>query len=486
VRRRFRYVAVIAPLLILLAVYLSFSITPLYESTATIMLEPSSVNKDVVTSTVISYSNDQIEIVQGKVMTNEILKELVKQYDPYPGSPLTTHQKALQILQDTTLERVDPVTLKPLQESNAFSLHYRNPDPERAAEVTSRLAQLFLTYNQRSRQMAAQSAAVFLRKQAEGINKQVAHVDDQLKVFKAQHGDALPEDVQRNQAAIDRDTHELENLQQEILRSQEKESLLSVQLSQTSPNMITQAGDLTDLATVRAQLAEAQQRYTPDHPEVKRLQRALKLLSDQQGQVAAGGIVKNANNPQYLTTASQLTSARAELAGLRGQEQRLKNEIAQYEQLLSKAPGVEREYTDIMRARTSLQNVYQQLQDKLQKAEMAQSFETEEGGERFLLLRAPFAPRLPVYPNRIGLILLGVVLGLALSGVAVAIAESGDSNIRNVDDFPQLPGVQVLASIPNIANTGDRRRRRVALMSWVTAYCVAIFFVVGVVLSALK
>jgi len=60
------------------------------------------------------------------------------------------------------VERVDPVTLKPLTESNAFSLHYRNEDNDRAAEVTGRLAKLFLSYNQKSREQAAQGAAKFL------------------------------------------------------------------------------------------------------------------------------------------------------------------------------------------------------------------------------------------------------------------------------------------------------------------------------------
>src|SRR4051812_35556675 len=143
-RRRATYIAIIAPLLILLAVYLAFALTPLYQATATILLEPSSVDPKVVTTTVLSYSNQQIEIVQGRVMTMDTLTALVKDYDPYPGTPLTTFDKAQRVLEETTVERVDPVTLKPLQESNAFSLHYRNPDSDRAAEITKRLAALFL------------------------------------------------------------------------------------------------------------------------------------------------------------------------------------------------------------------------------------------------------------------------------------------------------------------------------------------------------
>jgi polysaccharide biosynthesis transport protein len=485
-RRRRIYLAVIPPLFLLAAIYFSFSITPLYEARAAILLEPSSVDPKVVTTTVISYSSEQIEIVQGRVMSTDILKELVKSTDPYPKAQLTTYEKAERIVQDTSVERVDPVTLKPLQESNAFMLHYRNPDKETALVMAQKLAQLFLDYNRKSREEAASGAAAFLKKQAEGISAQMRAIDEETKSFKAEHGDALPEYVARNEAAIDRLQHDLDNVSQEILRSQANEALLATQLSQTSPNVVTASGDLTDLPTVRAKLAEAQERYTPDHPEVKRLKAAVALLSSQQGQSGNSGIVANANNPTYMTLASQLTSARNELAGLKTQAARDRQQIDQFEAMLRKTPGVEREYSDLTRRRQALQTTYQQIQDKLQNAQIAQNFETSQGGERFTLIRPPFAGHLPVYPNRIGLILLGLVLGCVLAGVAIALAESSDSKIRGSGDLPTFADAALLASIPLIDNKADRRRHRVAFLSWVAAYGAAIFIVGATVVAALN
>ena len=143
-------------------------------------------------------------------------------------------------------------------------------------------------------------------------------------------------------------------------------------------------------------------------------------------------------------------------------------------------------HTELERRRASLQTTYQGIQDKLQNANIAQNFETEQGGERFTLIRAPFPPRLPVYPNRVGLILLGVVLGGLFSGIAVAIAEASDSNIRSVRDLPMFGDAQVLAAIPHISNTRDRRRRRLVFVSWAAAYAAALFIVGTVVVSALR
>jgi hypothetical protein len=93
---------------------------------------------------------------------------------------------------------------------------------------------------------------------------------------------------------------------------------------------------------------------------------------------------------------------------------------------------------------------------------------------------------LPVYPNRIGLILLGVVLGGLFSAIAVAIAEASDSNVRDTRDLPSFGDAPVLATIPNILNTRDRRRRRLVFVSWAAAYGIAIFVVSATVVSALR
>jgi polysaccharide chain length determinant protein (PEP-CTERM system associated) len=481
-RRRRVYLIVIAPAVLFACVVAAFAIKPMYQSTATILLEPSSVPKDIIESTVISYSDQQIEIVQGRVMTVASLKPIVAEIDPYPRQKeLSEGEKAKRILENTSVERVDPVTLKPQTESNAFSLHYNNPDPEIAAAVTARLAQLFLSYNQLRRTEAAGEAAGFLHKQADDTARQMREVDVQLAALKSKYGEALPELMARNQATIDDRQRQLDALQQQILTAQEKEAELSLQLSQTSPNLITQSGDLTDVATVRAKLTEAEQRYTPEHPEVKRLQRALETLMAQNAQ---GGNKAGANNPVYLMTETELKGTRDTLASLRAQSAAISAKLERSRELLQQTPAAEREISEVLQRKEVLQNEYQHTQDRLQSANLAQTFESQQGGERFSMVREPNVPTSPVYPNRLGLILLGLVFGGALAVIAVAIAESTDSSVRTPRDVMLPQGVPMLASIPFIANTVDRRRHAFRVTSLVAGYCVALLVMGAVILSA--
>jgi uncharacterized protein involved in exopolysaccharide biosynthesis len=303
-------------------------------------------------------------------------------------------------------------------------------------------------------------------------------IDVQLAALKSKYGEALPELLARNQSTIDDRQRQLDALQQQILTAQEKEAELSLQLSQTSPNLITQSGDLTDVATVRAKLTEAEQRYTPEHPEVKRLKRALETLMSQNAQ---GGSKAGANNPQYLLTETELKGTRDSLAGLRAQSAAISAKLERSRELLQQTPAAEREMSEVLQRKEVLQTEYQRTQDRLQSANLAQTFESQQGGERFSMVREPTAASSPVFPNRLGLILLGLVFGGAVSVIAVAVAESTDSSVRTPKDVLLPAGVPMLASIPFISNTRDRRGRALRITSLVAAYSVALL-VVGVVI----
>ncbi len=138
----------------------------------------------------------------------------------------------------------------------------------------------------------------------------------------------------------------------------------------------------------------------------------------------------------------------------------------------------------MLRRKEVLQTEYQHIQDRLQSANLAETFESQQGGERFAMVRSPGIPRLPVYPNRVGLIMLGLILGAALAGIAVAVTESMDTNVRSAKDLPLPEGVVVLSSIPFIKNSWDRRRRALMLSSFVAAYSAALVVVAAVIVSA--
>lgn len=484
-RRRWRLLVGIIPATILGSILLAYTLPPVYESSATILLEPSSISADLVQTTVVSYADQQIELVQRTVMSTDSLEKVVGEIDPYPDQKdVSARDKARMIAGDTRLEKVDPITLDPLPESNAFSLYYTNPDPEIAAQVTQKIADLFLAYNRETRVAQAKETYEFLSKHQAEVQASITDIERRIADFKRQYGDALPDSRDRNEVSLDRTQRDLDALDAQVRLVEQQESMLRLQLSQISPTMVASGTDAyTQLATLRAELAAARQRYTEDHPDVRRLSRSIEALA---AQVQAGSGSSNVrpDNPEYLRVSAELEAVRRNLAALRSNAARARSQMAAYEARLMQTPGVERDYASLQREYEAAQAEYAQTQAKMREAAIAQSLEAEAKGERYTQIRSPRVADSPSSPNRLGLILLGIILG---TGVAVGLAafrESADPSVRGPQDLAAMTDVPVMGAIPMLLSSEDRHRRRLVIGSVAGVYGLAIIVVFIVVLAA--
>jgi|KBSSwiStaDraftv2_1062776.scaffolds.fasta_scaffold00082_49 polysaccharide chain length determinant protein (PEP-CTERM system associated) len=490
VRRRWKYPALIVPAVIMAAVFIAYTLPVTYRGVATIMLEPASIPKEMVSSTVRdmedipAYAQQQLELVRRRIMTPELLEPIVKKIDPYPTRhDLDLEQKAAMLGQDTSVERVDPITGKPLDSSTAFSIYYLNGDRDITKKVEREIVDLYLTYNRRTRAESATAAYQFLHNQAEELETQMVGMEQKLAAFKAKYGGSLPDMQTHNLSRIDSLQHDLESTQREILIAQQKETELQLQLNNIAPSLTSAVGDWrVQLAKLKSDLADAQQRYTPAHPEVKRLQRAITELQAQGGASMKLGAA-TPDNPDYLQVKSQLDSARRELANLHTMEARARADMSNYEKNLTTAPNVQREYVQLSRDYDNARARYEDLQTKMKNAALAQTMETEARGEKFSLLHEPAVPRVPYYPNRLGIILLGIVIGCALGFGMAAIMDVIDPSVRGSGDLAGLIDMGTLGVVPVMLNPWDRRKRRLGWTAALVIYGAAGALVTTIVLS---
>jgi polysaccharide chain length determinant protein (PEP-CTERM system associated) len=480
-RRRRVYVATIFPAAIFISVYLAFVLPPMYRSSGVLLLEQASVPQDLVRSTVATLSDQQIELVRRRVMTLDALAELVEEQDPYPkNTSLSNRAKARLIRENTSIEKVDPITMKPMADSLAFSISYLNPDAVLAADMAKRIVFLFLDYNRATRTERASETYAFLQAQSLDAEMRVAEAEQRLADFKNKYGDAIPEAQTRNLTALDRAQRDLENYQSDLRAAEERRALYELQLSSVNPYLFSEAGDWrTELASLKAQLAEAQQRYTEDHPDVRRLKRSIAALSERAA-ADPNSVQKRPDNPEYLRIQGQVRSAEKEVEFLRMNVGRERQQIAKYERRLNMAPDVEREYRQLVRDQDIAQNQYREIETKLGEAKIAQMLESQNQGARLTLIVEPYVPSAPYSPNRVAMILLGVVLGLALSAVSIAIRDSADPSIRSVRDLGEITDIKPIGAIPFVFSRGDKRKRA---MLW-GAYALTVGIVLIIVSTA--
>jgi polysaccharide biosynthesis transport protein len=482
-RRRWLILATIIPSSMLIAVFLAYILPPSYRSSATILLEPSSIPPELIQTTVISYADQRIELVQRTVMTPERLASIVEKVDPYPALKESTRAKARMIIQDTTIEKVDPVTLEVAAESPAFTIHYDNADRQTAIAIDKQIAELFLNYNRETRAAQAREAYNFLSAKSKELTSQVGDIEKRIADFKAKYGDALPESRIRNEQSLDRVQRDIDAADVQVRMLEQQESLLSLQLKQISPTIVASGADVhTQLGLLRAELAAAQQKYTPDHPDVKRLRRAIEALAAQAKLGGSPQVIPD--NPDYLSVSTELESVRRNLAAWRSNAARARAQVAEYERRLSNTPGVERDYAELERDRQLAQEQLIGIRNKLQAAGVAQTLEAEARGERYTLIREASSPSQPHSPNRLGIILLSIVLGCAIAAGLAALRESADPSVRNASDVAELSDLAVIGAIPKLLTPVDHRRQRALMGSLAGGYLAAIAIVVVVVISA--
>jgi succinoglycan biosynthesis transport protein ExoP len=215
--------------------------------------------------------------------------------------------------------------------------------------------------------------------------------------------------------------------------------------------------------SLRAELVTTKERYSPSHPDVKRLARQLKLAQDElsaanetlTSRTRAPLNSGNRENPAYVQIRAQLEAARSELKSFKTKSVDLRQKLESFEGRLAAMPEVERSFRGMSRDYENAVAKYQEINAKRMEAQLAQSLESEQKGERFTLIEPALFPEEPASPNRLAIFVLGLVLSTAGGFGGVALSEALDNTVYGRRGLTTVFGVAPLAVIPHISTPGE-------------------------------
>ena len=212
---------------------------------------------------------------------------------------------------------------------------------------------------------------------------------------------------------------------------------------------------MKQLVLLQEELRQARQTYSSSHPEIQKLEVAVASL--QRGMQSAAVSGQNAeeleippDNPRYVALATQLASSEANLIAEKRRRDEFAAKLVEYEERLFNTPLVERDYKSLARGYQNALMKFQELKDKQLEARLAQQLEAGENAEQFILASPAYLPRLPESPNRIGISLLGIFFGTLAGLVLIILVEFFDKTIRGPRMVYNVVGVQPLATIPQM------------------------------------
>jgi uncharacterized protein involved in exopolysaccharide biosynthesis len=230
---------------------------------------------------------------------------------------------------------------------------------------------------------------------------------------------------------------------------------------------------------LRQELASARARFTDQHPTVGRLK--IELATTEREAADSPGDAKAAaglSSPYVLRLRETLSATDSEIKALKAEEQRLRPASAAYQARVENTPKREQEFQELSRDYESTKQLYDSLGKRHEEAQLAESMEQRQKGERFRILDSAVASRTPATPNRLRLIVMSFVLSLCLGAGALVLAEMLDTSFHSVNELREFSSVPVLVSIPRIVTEADRQRQRQRFR------LVAAGMMVGVVLIA--
>ena len=161
----------------------------------------------------------------------------------------------------------------------------------------------------------------------------------------------------------------------------------------------------------------------------------------------------------------EIDSIDRQLTVQEAERQRLQNTMASYQNRVEAAPTRESELVALTRDYDTLQQVYRSLLAKREDSRVAANLERRQVGEQFKVLDPAQLPQAPIAPDRPRMVLFGAFFGLCIGIGLTTLLEYSDSKLRTDDDVVTALSLPVVAMIPAMVTSMDRRRvhrRRVA------------------------
>lgn len=463
----------------MVAAVLAVALPPTYRSTATILIEEQEIPADFVKASITGYAEQRIQSIHQRIMSSTRLLAIINRFDLYHD---LRDQQPIELIvdkmrKDTKLEMIsadviNPRTGRPSEASIAFAFSYEGKDqPQKIQQVASVLTSLFLEENLRTRVQQTEETARFMEEEMKRVKKSLDALEAKIAEFKEKHINTLPELLQVNIQNLNNTERSIEVLGEQMRSQKEREGYLQTQLASLAP----QQEDKQRLERLRVQLVQLKTRFTDQYPDVIKTKAEIAEL---ERQMAAARFKRYGSkflpdNPAYVTLASQLSSTQADIASTKAQIEALKERTQKYQHLIEETPRVEETYRKLTAERNNTQAKYDDLMRKAMEARVSQGLEKEQKGERFTLIDPARLPEKPFKPNRLGIALIGLVLGIG-GGIGTAtLREYADTSIHSARYLATVTSFPVLAAVPAIVTAKDLFRKRMHRI-WLTVTAVGI------------
>ena len=450
------------------AVAVSFArwLPDLYRATSSVIVERQQVSEAFVRQSVTAELETRIQMMRQEIMSRARLSDLITSLNLYQElrerEPLDAAVERMRRDIVLDLKGVNPLSGR--TETIAFTLSYTGRDPQTVAQVANRLASLYVEENTKIRGRQATRTAEFLGAQLESVKKEQDEQERLANNFTLQHSGELPQQMEANLSSLERLNTQLRLNGENQMRAMDRRERLERQLADAERAPASRASSVTAVSTLAArqrELTELRKTFTDEYPDVVRVREEVAGLQRQVADSLASDREGLAQAEQTRHRADQgLKDVDVELGALKDEERSLRQAIIGYEQRVENSPRRQQEFLELSRGSRATSERYDSLLKRYEEAQLAETLEQGANVEQFRILDVALPPRDVAAPNRMGLLILGLVFAAGLAVAAMVVMDRLDTALHSVDELRRFVTVPVLVSIPRIVTRAETRRRR--------------------------
>jgi protein tyrosine kinase modulator len=463
-----------------------------YTSNATLVVVQQQVPQRYVVPNDTTDMAVALQAMQQEVLSRPQLERIIRDFGLYAkeSKRKAPEQIMALMLRDIDIEPI--ISPTPQKDLNAFQISFTTEDPHVAQQVTSTLTSLFIQENLKTREEQSLNTTGFLHQRMEEAKKKLEIQEQRVRDFKMQYLGELPEQQQGNLGVLSSLLSQLQSTTASLSRAQEQrvylESLLNGYQAMASRDVPLPGGTVSrtlspletaqaDLSRLRTEKANLLLRFTPQHPDVIKINRDISaaeatlerlraVAATEKNSSAAPAVPQIArksdadvDNPAMAQVRSQLEANRVEINNLLKDEKQLKASMAQYQDRLNLTPVREQQLTGLLRDYDLMKQDYADLVNKEMQSQLATSLEKNQGGRQFRLIDPPSLPVVPTSPNRFKVNLGGLAGGAAFGLLLAFLMEMKDRSFHSEKELSAEFAAPIVVAVPLILTPAEDRRR---------------------------
>jgi polysaccharide chain length determinant protein (PEP-CTERM system associated) len=429
-----RLFAIIALSIMTGAVILSYILPKKYEAKSTVFVEKSIISDLVKGIAVTPSIEDKIKVLTYAMSSRTLIQKVIDELD------LNVKKRSDANLEGMIAEFQKNLDIKLKDKEGLFIISFRHEDPRVARDFVNTLVRRYIEENVSSKREESYGATNFLSEQVATFKEKLVKAESQVNDFKRQKGALLTTD----EGAILKDISDAQQKLEE-LKSRRTQA-------EAMRNLLKKEDPLREkLLAMQKRLAELRVAYTDSYPEVINLKADIETLIYQ---------LKERNGREVsFADPHELEKIEVELKSYKADEDFLRRTIQARQGILQSIPAAKSELERLERESNEQKGLYEELIARHGQSEVSKQMEVQDKATTFRIVDPAVLPIEPATPNRVRIILMGLVAGLAGGLGSLLLLDYFDHSVKMLGSLKTL-GVPVLAVIPLLKSDNEIQLER--------------------------